>query len=140
MIRTAIARVLERVLIAVRPPAMPAQTSNVDYNKRLWDLYARAWDEGNVEIEDQTVGKDQVESYLKFVGDEWGRVSDVEEIVRDYIDPYISAQSAVAELGSGGGRIAAKVAGKVGKLYCLDISAEMLRRAKAALSAHHNVE
>jgi ubiquinone/menaquinone biosynthesis C-methylase UbiE len=46
----------------------------------------------------------------------------------------------VLEIGVGGGRIAQHVAPQVSKLHALDISSEMLKKAKSFLSTHQNIE
>jgi len=53
---------------------------------------------------------------------------------------FVTPDSIVAEIGCGGGRIAARVHALVASLTCFDISDEMLKRAKQALSACPNVE
>ena len=52
----------------------------------------------------------------------------------------MTPDSVVAEIGCGGGRIAAQVHSHVASLTCFDISAEMLKCAKQALAACSNVE
>jgi SAM-dependent methyltransferase len=118
---------------------MPSRWRNVEYNRALWDWYARSWDKKRVNIENPDVGEDQRSSYLTYLGDEWGRSSDVDKIVEEYIYPYVTQDSVVAEIGVGGGRIASRVAGMVKELYALDISKEMLHRAQSALACYSNV-
>src|SRR5215510_10990013 len=115
-------RALARRLRTVVGMAPPAPTSNVEYNRKLWDGYAKSWSKSTVEIENPDVTKEGADSYLRYIGDEWGRVADVEQIVGEFIAPFVTGTSVVAEIGSGGGRVAAKVAPTVGKLHCLDIS------------------
>lgn len=131
-----VVKIVGRVLEA----SMPATSANVAYNKVLWNRYARSWNymKRVIPLENCEVSVSERGSYLKNLGDEWGRLSDIEEIVAHYIDPFVSPESVVGEIGSGGGRIALRVAPKVGQFYCFDISAEMLKKAKAALSASAN--
>jgi len=63
---------------------------------------------------------------LKYLGDEWANDEDVIEILNEYILPYINLQSKCIEIGSGGGRICARIINKINKLFCLDISKKML--------------
>jgi SAM-dependent methyltransferase len=113
---------------------MPSRWRNLDYNRAFWDRYARVWDKKRVYIENPNIGDDQRSSYLASLGDEWGRRSEVTKIVEEYIYPYVTHDSVVAEIGVGGGRIASQVAGRVKEFYALDISKEMLRKAKIALA------
>ena len=70
------------------------------------------------------------------VGEEWSSQEDLEEVLREFHFPYLTPESVVAEVGVGGGRVAVRVMGKCASLTCLDISAGMLSKAKAALFAH----
>jgi SAM-dependent methyltransferase len=118
---------------------MPSQSRNVEYNRALWDEYAREWDKKPVHIEDPKLDVNQSQFYLTCLGDEWGSKRDVDEIVQEYIYPHITRDSVVAEIGVGGGRIARRVAGMVKELYCLDISPQMLRKAQVALANYSNI-
>lgn len=117
----------------------PWQLSNVEDNRRLWDSYARRWDGAHVPLEDARVSDADRTSYVKYLGDEWGRTEDVDRIVAEYIFPFISTDSVVAEIGVGGGRIASRVAPRTRELNCFDISSAMLKTARAALAGHSNV-
>lgn len=70
------------------------------------------------------------------VGEEWSSQEDLDEVLREFLFPYLTPESVVAEVGVGGGRVAVRVVGKCASLTCLDISAGMLAKAKAALLAH----
>lgn len=131
-----VVKIVGRVLEA----SMPASSANVAYNKVLWNRYARSWNymKRVMPLEDREVPVSERASYLKNLGDEWGRSSDIEEIVAHYIYPFVCPESVVGEIGSGGGRIALRVAPRVGQFYCFDISSEMLKKAKAALGASAN--
>eukprot|EP01022_Parablepharisma_sp_SALTPOND_P016455 TRINITY_DN24117_c0_g1_i1.p2 TRINITY_DN24117_c0_g1~~TRINITY_DN24117_c0_g1_i1.p2 ORF type:complete len:183 (-),score=13.95 TRINITY_DN24117_c0_g1_i1:139-687(-) len=47
--------------------------------------------------------------------------------MEEFVYPFINKESIVAEIGSGGGRIASKSAPMVKELHCFDISEEMLK-------------
>jgi SAM-dependent methyltransferase len=118
--------------------AEPSPLSNVEYNRSLWDRYSARWTKQTATLDDPSVVADR-ESNLRTLGDEWGRAADVDKIVEEYIYPYIDQNSVVAEIGVGGGRIAAKVADRCGALQCFDISPNMMERAKTHLAGRHNV-
>jgi SAM-dependent methyltransferase len=134
----------DRVRSALRrrltPKPKSSSLSNVDQNRDIWNTYAQRWNKSKVTIENSAVTARERDSYLQCLGDEWGRLEDVERIVAEYIYPYINGASAAAEIGSGGGRVASRVAPRVSHLHCFDISKEMLRKAQAALEAHRNVD
>jgi SAM-dependent methyltransferase len=113
--------------------------SNLEYNRRLWDLYARDWSTDSANVENRAVRADERETYLRYLGDEWGRVGDVEAILDQYVHPYIGPNSVVAEIGVGGGRIASRLAEKTGELVCFDVSSRMIKIARKALGEHRNV-
>lgn len=117
---------------------MPSRWQNLEHNRALWNRYAKTWDKKRINVENPEIGEEERAAYLTFLGDEWGRRSDVDTIVEDYIYPYITPDSVVAEIGVGGGRIASRVAGKVKELHALDISKEMLEKARTALADHTN--
>ena len=140
-----------RALARLRPPApaptpqapapAPSALDNVEYNRFLWDKYAREWDKQKVLIEKSgSMTPEERERYLQLVGDEWGNPADLQRIIEEYIQPFVDTNAVAAEIGSGGGRVASRVAPIVGKLYCFDISTEMLAKAKAALSEQANVQ
>src|SRR5258707_1095744 len=90
----------------------PATTENVAYNRKLWNDYARDWDDPDVRIQGADVRSDKpldAES-LTVVGQEWGLPAEVDEVVREWVLANVSADSAVAEIGVGGGRVALLVA------------------------------
>jgi len=104
-----------------------------------WDDYAVAWTqrkkEKTLHIEDPLLPSQSV----KTLGEEWGNVASVNEVIEDFIVPYLDEKASVLELGSGGGRISQKVAPLCQTLYCADISPEMLKKAKEACATHQNV-
>lgn len=106
--------------------------SNFEYNRDLYDWYGRRWDGGAPE--------EPQEGYkIVSLGDEWSASGDVDAVVAACITPNLSLTSEAAEIGVGGGRVAARVAPLVRSLSCFDISTEMLRLARRELAAHSNV-
>ena len=107
------------------------ELSNVEYNKYLWDDY--------VGRDITSVDNEGGES-LEYIGDEWGDKDSVRQVLDAFIFPYVKADHKCGEVGSGGGRIASKVAPKVRKLICFDLSEKMLQAAKEKLSGYPNVD
>src|SRR5262245_12047872 len=70
------------------PKPDSSRMSNVDYNRALWDGYAKRWQKGRVTVENTSVKEAERESYLQCLGDEWGRLEDVDRVVTEYIVPY----------------------------------------------------
>ncbi|MCC5629623.1 class I SAM-dependent methyltransferase [Nostoc sphaeroides CHAB 2801] len=116
------------------------QPSNVEINQEFWNNYAKKWDKSQVVLGNQKITDDERDNYINYLGDEWATVEDAVDIVNEYITPFIDQDSTVAEIGVGGGRIAAKVVEKVKKLYCFDVAEEMLKNAEAALSKDPQIE
>lgn len=115
------------------------QPSNVEINQEFWNNYAKKWDKSQVILGNQKITDDERDNYINYLGDEWATVEDAVNIVSEYITPFISQDSTVAEIGVGGGRIAAKLVENVEKLYCFDIAEEMLKKAEAALSEYPQI-
>jgi SAM-dependent methyltransferase len=133
-------RIYRSVKRIIKPePIMPPVWSNWEYNKEYWNRHARSWNKYRDPIDNPEITELERTTYIKYLGDEWGRVADVQEIIADYIYPYISKESITAEIGVGGARIAAKVVERVADLHCFDISAEMLKKAKTVLSNYPHV-
>jgi SAM-dependent methyltransferase len=118
---------------------LPDDHLNFEHNRALWNQYVKTWKKEEIPVQNPDITGAERDSYLKNIGDEWGTLSDVESIVSEYIDPYVTTESKVAEIGVGGGRIATRVAPKSKELWCFDISTEMIRKAKEALRNHANV-
>ncbi|MDZ7961168.1 MAG: class I SAM-dependent methyltransferase [Aulosira sp. DedQUE10] len=116
------------------------QSSNFEINREFWNNYANQWNKYQVPIDNENIANDNREQYINYLGDEWGRVEDAVNIVNEYITPFISPNSIAAEIGVGGGRMAAKVVTQVKKLHCFDISQDMLNKAQESLSEYLNVE
>jgi SAM-dependent methyltransferase len=128
-------RAARKVYANLRYP-LPSMLANFEYNAALWDKYATMW---TTQIDRVAAVREKESSLpLAYLGDEWG-IADVEEVMGLYIFPNLTETSVVAEIGSGGGRLASKVIGRVGELYCLDVSRKMLERCKVALARHANV-
>ncbi len=78
---------------------------------------------------DQTIQKNICDIYfhslldlnykeLEYLGDEWSDAESLNEVLEDFLFPYLEKASVVAEVGSGGGRLASRVAGRVQALHC----------------------
>ena len=106
-----------------------------------WNDYALQWeaDKSWVVVEDQRILAAHKLGYLKHLGHEWGTTESVDQIVREFILPYTGTRKVVVEIGSGGGRIAQRVAPHVSHLICIDVERDMLRLCRAALSNAANV-
>lgn len=129
-------------LVGLRNRRKAEATDNVDYNRELWDWYADRWkgDPGfrrdEADVLDPSLPD---EERFAVLGNEWGTATEVNRVVTDFIEPFVTPESVVGEIGVGGGRIAAKVADRVGELWCFDISAVMLKRAREHLEHHPHV-
>jgi SAM-dependent methyltransferase len=111
-------------------------------NRRLWDAYARDWRSDDAYLDVDLAPEDARawrEEHVRVVGDEWGTPADVDRVLEDFVFPYLRQDMRVAEIGVGGGRIATRVAPRVGELWGFDISRRMLRRAREALGSTDNV-
>lgn len=126
---------IKNFLMRLNQWTLPSRFSNWNYNKKAWDRYARFWNSSWIHFEDEN-------NYHKkcLLGTEWGNPQSVKQVVETFILPYITSDSCVGEIGSGGGRIATQVAPKVKKLICFDISSVMLQQARSALQPYKNVD
>ncbi|MEW5820586.1 MAG: class I SAM-dependent methyltransferase [Cyanobacteriota bacterium] len=113
--------------------------NNIDFNIKLWNSYSKNWDKKKVFLENPNISESERDNYLKYLGDEWGTISDIPPIINEFIYPYITIDSITMEIGTGGGRIATKVVDKVKEFYCIDVSIEMLTRVKTVLNNYTNV-
>ena len=93
----------------------------------VWRLY---WPHPPVR---QTVQGD--DHQLVFVGDEWSDRSSLDQVLEDFVFPFCPSGAVCGEIGSGGGRVAARVIPHCSRFNCFDISKEMLRRARESISA-----
>lgn len=124
-------------------PRPDHRTDNFGYNRALWNDYSRKWSDPQFrarqlaeETPDAAVGADD----LEVLGEEWGRPADVERVLAEWITPYLGPDKLVAEIGSGGGRVARRVLPEVARLYCFDNSDEMLGRLVTALGSDPRLE
>eukprot|EP00026_Physarum_polycephalum_P015403 Phypoly_transcript_16075.p1 GENE.Phypoly_transcript_16075~~Phypoly_transcript_16075.p1 ORF type:complete len:261 (+),score=37.30 Phypoly_transcript_16075:90-872(+) len=108
-------------------------TGNFDTNKKLWNNYAQDWGK-EVDWVKKMVDNLPDKRELEFVGDEWSDATSFHQVLEEFLFPLLSSEKIVAEVGSGGGRVASQVAGKVKELYCFDIAEKMLQKAKTALA------
>jgi SAM-dependent methyltransferase len=109
---------------------------NVAYNRRYWDRYVERWDDPDFE-RDRAAPEAAVAPGV--IGEEWGTPEAVDEIVERFVLPNVSSGTVAVEIGSGGGRIARRVAPHVGELWCLDVSEQMLARLRTTLAEHRHV-
>jgi len=75
-------------------------------------------------------------SEIKHLGDEWSDDKSIVQVLEDFVFPFLSNEACVAEIGSGGGRLASIVAPRVRRLECFDISVDMLKLCREALNKH----
>ncbi|KAJ8598902.1 hypothetical protein CTAYLR_010748 [Chrysophaeum taylorii] len=101
---------------------------NVATNEKLWDVYATEWS-----AEASWVQNMAKQRQVLLLGDEWAPEAHTSRVVEEWILPHLTTESVVGELGSGGGRVAAKVAGKCREFHCFDLSSKMLAKAKEVL-------
>ncbi|HXA41974.1 MAG TPA: class I SAM-dependent methyltransferase [Candidatus Solibacter sp.] len=129
-----IRRRLKNRLRPVLPPSLPdggEQSENFQQNRKLWDEYAFGWTPEFRGYESRQ--GENAPLHYRHLGDEWGHPEDVESVVAEFILPFVGPGACVAELGSGGGRVAARVLPHVREMWCFDISEQMLARARDAL-------
>ena len=101
-----------------------------------WDRYARTWRQEFRGYE--SAGDARPDTY-EYLGDEWGNPEHVREVLEEFVYPYTDASTVAVEIGSGGGRVAGRLAPRVKHLYCLDVSVEMLDRLRTALADRDNI-
>jgi SAM-dependent methyltransferase len=117
-------RPLYRRLGAAARRYFPSQADNLAWNRKMAESYVRKSSPGSEPL-----------------GQEWGAPpQDVDQILESFLFPFVGTESIVAEIGVGGGRIAARVAPRVARFYGFDISPAMLRAAHTSLGAFANVE
>jgi ubiquinone/menaquinone biosynthesis C-methylase UbiE len=93
---------------------------NLAANEELfWDHYVNEWEKSGKSKE------------LRYVGSEWKREEDFLSLLQKYSSPKKKA----LELGCGGGRITATGVKLFKHVYATDISDEMLRKSKEAITA-----
>jgi len=115
-----------------------AATDNVAYNRDLWDRYADDW-QADPTFRIRAADVPDEASKVQTLGEEWGTIGDMEAVLAEWVLPFVTAESVVAEVGVGGGRVAKRVAPQVRELDCFDISARMLDTARGELAGQPNV-
>eukprot|EP00747_Dinoflagellata_sp_TGD_P077760 gnl/TRDRNA2_/TRDRNA2_159736_c0_seq1.p1 gnl/TRDRNA2_/TRDRNA2_159736_c0~~gnl/TRDRNA2_/TRDRNA2_159736_c0_seq1.p1 ORF type:complete len:292 (-),score=58.89 gnl/TRDRNA2_/TRDRNA2_159736_c0_seq1:100-975(-) len=117
-------------------------------NRKLWDLYAQDWDPerewvrkmaANLDRDTTSTAEGDGAPQKHYLGEEWSLDSDVDDVVCDFIQPNVNGNFRVLDVGCGGGRLAVRVAPLVGELVCVDISENMLEKARVALQNQQNV-
>lgn len=109
---------------------------NTETNRKLWNSYSESWKEKPLWLQ-KMAAQVSMQSDLQCLGDEWAPREHTLEIIREFILPYLSEDSVVAEIGVGGGRIAKEVMGHgVRELHCFDVAKAMLSRAEGVLRQH----
>jgi SAM-dependent methyltransferase len=104
----------------------PTELDNLEWNRKMAEGYVRTRGRGTGDVP---------------LGQEWGAPAvAVDAILDEFVFPFVSTDSVALEVGIGGGRIAARVAPRVSRLYGFDISPAMLVAARTALAQNHNVE
>jgi len=121
--------------------AVYTDTPNSETNRKLWNAYAQSWSSDADFIQRMSQDVARTAKELNFVGEEWSDAASLNEVLKDWLLPHVP-KKVVAEVGSGGGRVAAQVAGLVPRLVCFDISDVMLKRAQKTLKelGHGHVE
>lgn len=135
---------LEERVVAVRAwcaekrfvaPDGASPLDNVGYNRSLWDWYAERWSDLDFrrrQLANEGRGEEDP-ALVDRLGEEWGRLDDVAQVVDRWIMPYVSADSVVGEIGTGGARVARMVAPRVGEFHAFDVAPKMLDRARQGL-------
>eukprot|EP00929_Paragymnodinium_shiwhaense_P039775 TRINITY_DN20850_c1_g1_i1.p1 TRINITY_DN20850_c1_g1~~TRINITY_DN20850_c1_g1_i1.p1 ORF type:complete len:377 (+),score=91.72 TRINITY_DN20850_c1_g1_i1:60-1133(+) len=125
-----------QLLAGLQAAAVYTDTPNHETNRKLWDAYAKDWapeKDWVKRMASHLPGGGPAE--LQCVGEEWSDDASLRLVLDDWLLRHTEATSRVAEIGSGGGRIANLVAPEVAELVCFDISSEMLKSAKKFLDA-----
>lgn len=102
------------------------QSVEADYGAE-WDAYSDLW-----ELAVQQSG-------MQYLGDEWGTPELTDEIIEQYLKPYLPANAIVLEIGCGGGKFSERLACLCKALICGDVSGKMLERTKQRLREFANV-
>lgn len=118
----------DRQARANQPRIKADARDNLAYNEALWDWYADKWGDEDFRAEQLThEGRAGAEAGdLVRLGEEWGRLDDAVQAIEEWILPHVSSTSVVGEIGTGGGRVATRVAPHAGEFHCLDVSSNML--------------
>lgn len=136
----------ERLVRANQPRIKADARDNLAYNEALWDWYAERWGDERFRAEQLAhEGREGAEAGdLVRLGEEWGRLDDAVQVIEEWILPHVGPDSVVGEIGTGGGRVATRVAPHVGEFHCFDVSRNMLglvdrelRQLGVAARLHH---
>ncbi len=122
------------------PPDTERATDNVAYNRSIWDWYAERWSDPDFrrkQLSYDAAAGDDPETLVR-LGEEWGNLKAVRQVVADWIAPHVDGTSVAGEIGTGGGRVAALVAPTVGSFHAFDISSKMLDRVRDELRSVAN--
>ena len=83
------------------------ERTNVETNRKLWDEYAKSWDDGKCEWVQTMAGHVGREGeMLEHVGDEWSDSDSLQQVLDEFLFPLLHMENDVLEIGTGGGRIA----------------------------------
>jgi SAM-dependent methyltransferase len=117
------------------PPSRISPTENVEYNTEIWDWYADRWNDPAFRqqqlLHEGRAGEDAGD--VTRLGEEWGRLEDAVQAIDEWILPYVDPASVCGEIGTGGGRVAVRVAPKVGEFHAFDVSTKMLQLVRTEL-------
>jgi SAM-dependent methyltransferase len=116
-------------------PDTASPLDNVAYNRSLWNWYADKW--SDLDFRQRQLAyegrQDEDPASVDRLGEEWGRLDDVRQVVDKWILPHVGSDSVVGEIGTGGGRVARMVAPSVKEFHAFDVAPRMLERARTEL-------
>jgi SAM-dependent methyltransferase len=112
-----------------------------DAEKEFWSEFAREWrpEKAKMPFLEPDEAEAYIEQHVTHLGDEWSIREDLDEVLDEFVYPYVDSASRALEIGVGGGRVAALLAPRVEHLHCVDVSPEMLEHARDRLSSIDNV-
>jgi len=121
-------RQIARSVVSLIRPRVRARTDNgrTKYESG-WDRYSDTW-ESSV-----------LRSGMHYLGDEWGSDQLTDEIIDQYVRPFLPVNAITLEIGCGGGKFSEKLAPLCQELICTDVSLSMLRRTEDRLKGSKNV-
>lgn len=117
------------------PPSRTSPNENVKYNAEIWDWYADRWNDPAFRqqaLRHEGRGGEDATGLVR-LGEEWGRLEDAVQVIDEWILPHVDPASVCGEIGTGGGRVAVRVASKVAKFHAFDVSPKMLKLVEAEL-------
>jgi len=117
------------------PRTRVSATDNVEYNTEIWDWYAERWNDPafrQQQLEHEGRAGEDSTTVVR-LGEEWGRLEDAVQAIDEWILPHVDPGSVCGEIGTGGGRVAVRVAPKVGEFHAFDVSRKMLELVEAEL-------